>query len=569
MLGRGILLTGCLFIGSVAMAATKVLPLDALTMIDPKTGKKVVNENGGSWKNSNPIWDGKAIKLTAAKGEILSFQLVITREPGDVIEGIRVEVDAPDLEQIDTARAWCIWGTPEIAVPLKGTNTTFDLPSKIPSEVKLFTDESFVAWPAWVEFAVPRKASGNLKGKVTVTAEKGLAESSFPLEIKVLPFEMPRRPNLIVEMNSYGDYTKHLGKGLIPYKKIHKLMRRHRCTFVEVPYNQGGNIHEHLAPRVNRTTGDVNWTGFDKRMAGLFDGSAFEDGQPVSHFIMPFCYSWPSPFNKYRSDPDEYRRVNIAVRKSLIKHIKEKGWTRTVFQEFHNENPQVGAKCPWHLDEPRSAKDLKGHELYTGFHREAIKELPEGVRFNYRIDVSHWKRIQKPLRKLAPSIDDWVVSRDPKYLNANSAPMFRKWADARKGLFLEYGEVAGFNSNGKKTNWSAFIKYTRDCWVHRSDGFEQWMIDMWKRKGDKTPLFYSNAAGARDLIWPGKSFGVDGPLPSLRLKAIREGTNLFDYAKLAAAKDAAAADSVMKELKTGSSEAVWKAKARLASLITP
>jgi hypothetical protein len=95
------------------------------------------------------------------------------------------------------------------------------------------------------------------------------------------------------------------------------------------------------------------------------------------------------------------------------------------------------------------------------------------------------------------------------------------------------------------------------------------MIDNWKEKAGTTPLTYSNAAGARDLIWPGKFIGLDGPLASLRLKAIRESLNLMDYASLAAAKAdrKATVDDVIRQLDGASAESHFRAKQRLAELI--
>jgi len=567
---------------SRAAGAVRIVPVDGLTMINPVDGHSVkgIGRDGGvSWQEHNAVWDGRVIRLAAARGEVAMFQLVFLREPQEHIEQISIRVDLPGLEKAEVWRSWCIWKTPEVAVPLSGGKYSFDLPSRVPGERNLFAKDGYTAWSAGVELFVGRDAkAGTLRGSVTVSAKSGLKTVRLPLELKVLPFALPARPSLIVEMNSYGDYHKFLARSAENYLALHRLMREHRCTFVEIPYGQGGYISSpYLSPAIRRRRPGldptIDWTRFDATVGGLFDGSAFPDKQPVSHFVLPLCYNVPISFKWYREDPDYYKRANTIIRKLWAEHIKAKGWTRTVFQEFHNENPDAGAKCPWHLDEPRTAEDLEGHRLYLDILQPALKVGGDRLRLHYRIDISDWRRLGEPLKRLAPRVQDWCVSRDRRFLNADSAAMFRKWADANGGLLLEYGEVLGFNVRGKRVNWSQFERYQRDCLALGLDGWEQWMIDMWKIKGrhaPSTPLFYSNAAGARDLVWPGEHLGFAGVLPSIRLKAIRESLNLFDYAAVALRRRAvskAELDRMLGEMDVSTSADHFKLKSKLAALI--
>ena len=547
------------------LAATRVVPLDGLTLVDPLTGDAVrgVGENAGtSWQQRNPVWDGKTICLRAAKGETLLFQIVFLYDPSETVEGITID----GLEGARVYRSWHIWDTPEVAVPVGKGRPSFDLPGG-PSDGK---PRKATAWSAWVELSIPRSAeAGERRYDLRVAAARGLTPLTFPVALEILPFELPRRPSLIVEMNTYGDYTKHLGCTPQAYLGLQRLMREHRCTLVQVPYRQGGQVYEFLAPKVDSRTGALDWELFDQTLGGLFDGTAFDDGEPVTHFILPLCYDWPVPFKTYEQNREQYEARNTEARREIVRHIRAKRWTKTVFQEFHNENPSAGAKCPWHLDEPRAMRDLEGHELYTGLLRRALAGTDD-IRLHYRLDVSAWQPIRAGLEKLASGIDDWCVSRDPRFLNAELAPMFRSYANARKGLLMEYGEVSGFMSGDKQVNLAVVDRYAKNCWELRLDGYEQWMIDLWREKAGTTPMTYSNAAGARDLIWPGKFIGLDGPLASLRLKAIRESLNLMDYAFLAAAKAGGepAVDEVIRGLDGASAESHFRAKQRVSELVT-
>ena len=568
------------FLACAAGEGATVTPVDCLTMIDPLTGRDVVGRGGqgsDAWRSANTIWDGERLRLEAARGETVAFQLVVTRAPGETITNIRPRLDLACAKNVRTWRPWCIWNVPEIAVPLEGTTYSFDLPSTVPLEKPLFEKHGYVAWAVGIEFTVDREAkSGAATGSVTLEADAGMPATTFPVDVRVHDFALPARPSLVVEMNSYGDYAKFLGRDVKSYLDMHRVMRRHRCTFTMVPYRQGGSlVAPFVAPSVERSSGNVRlqWDAFDEALSGLFDGSAFDDRVPLSHFVMPFCYNWPAPFSEFKRDRGAYRRANAEARRRFARHVLDRRWTDTVFQEFHNENPDVGAKCPWHLDEPRRDKDFQGHALYLGLFGEGFDASDSAAAFRYRIDVSQWQRVRKALAAHAPSIHDWSVSRDRAFLNAKTAPMFRKYADASGGWLFEYGEVSGFAAGGRPVNWSVFDEYARQCHTLRLDGYAQWCCDLWRTKGRNDasgPLTYSNAAGARDLVWPGTYFGQDVPLPSLRLKAIRESLNLFDYVAVAAARHPDRAEEIgeiVSLIDTRRSIGHFEAKRMLADMI--
>ncbi|MGH7145481.1 MAG: hypothetical protein ACREJ2_15330 [Planctomycetota bacterium] len=565
---------------SALAAANTVTPLDALTTIDPRTGHSVTGiggDGGTDWQKANPIWDGHTVQVHAARGETMTVQLVFTDWESHPLQGIDIHLDLPQVADQQAWRAWCIWGAPEIAVPLAKPAPSFDLPSKSSLEVEPFSKGVYKAWSAGIDFTVPRDTKpGSYTGTLVVTAKSGMEPQKFPVALEVLPFDLPRRPTLLVEMNSYGDYEKFLKRDPATYIAIQRLMRAHRCSFVEIPYDHAGSIDPgYLAPQVIHGKDGAlafDWKEFDAAVGPVLDGSAFADKVPVTHFTLPFNYNWPVSFRMNSQNPAEYRKENIEARKLFAAHFREKGWKDTVFVEFHNE--KKNGSIHWDLDEPQSASDLQGHELFAGFLEDALKdEAPGGATFRYRVDISNWKRSGSALEKLAPKIQFWSVSRDPGFLNATSAAMFRKFADAQHGWVIDYGELEGFESGGKLVNGSTFDRYARNCWELHLNGYEQWMIDLWACKGRNAPtepLMYSQAAGARDLIWPGNYFGSAEPLPSLRLKAIRESMNLIDYATMAEQKrpeKKAAIDALIHGLDSDTAASHFAAKAELAGML--
>ncbi|MGE4535795.1 MAG: glycosyltransferase [Desulfovibrio sp.] len=520
----------CLLLCRPALAA-EVAALDMLTMVDPKSGLDCADP-ARDWRRSNPVWDGAAIALSLARGETAAFQLIVLPGPGERLEDVRVQVELPGDVSWKAYRAWHIWNVAEVAVPIGSGRPPFDIPSRLPLERRATGD--YRAFALVVELAVPRDCAGErLQGRIRCAWAGGGV--TLPLRLTPLPLRLPRRPSFLVEMNSYGDYLRLLPGNQATFLAIHRLFRDFRCTFTLVPYRQAGDaVLDFLVPAVT-AAGQPDFTAFDAAVAGLFTGSAFADGQPLSHFLLPFQAQWPVPLG---ADPGRYAAENVCLRRAVAAHIAAAGWRETRFQEFHNENPDHGARVPWRLDEPVTGRDMAGHELFLGFRAQACAAAGGAAcPLRYRIDISDWRPIRGWLRRLAAEgVTDWSVSADPAFLDKDAVRFFRQAGGA---WLLAYGELPGFARDGRPTPWSRFPALLARFSAMGLDGYAQWLVDCWRDKplpgvpAVAVPLFYANAAGARDFLWPGAFLGCDGPLPSLRLFALREGLNMLDYLALA------------------------------------
>lgn len=510
--------------------AAGVAAVDMLTMVDAQSGLDV-DAPDRDWRRANPVWDGTAITLRLARGETGAFQLVLSPDAGERLEDIRIVVELAGEVSWKAYRAWHIWDVAEVAVPVDGEGASFDIPSRLPLERP--AEGAYRAFAAVVELhAPPGLGAGRLRGTVRVAWKGGGA--SLPLVLTVLPLTLPARPAFLLEMNSYGDYLRLLPGDVGTFLAIHRLFRHFRCTFTLVPYRQAGDpVLPFLVP-VAMADKMADFTAFDAALTGLFTGSAFADGQPVSHFLLPFQADWPAPLE---TEASAYETRNVRLRQAFARHIADEGWRATRFQEFHNENPEHGARVPWRLDEPVTARDMAGHERCLGYRAQACAAEGGACPLQYRIDVSNWRPVRGWLLRLAADgATDWSVSADPAFLDKDAVVFFRR---AGAAWLLAYGELPGFRSENRPVSWARFPALLARFAALGLDGFAQWQVDRWQdapREGvpeAAVPLLYSNAAGARDLIWPGTFLGRSGPLPSLRLFALREGINLLDYLALA------------------------------------
>ncbi len=565
------------------VSAFSVVPLSPMTSVDPSPAATEVP------KGTGPALGDNSARLHGARGERGALQVLILPEQDKFLSNVRLEADIPGFHLLGAFRAWRIWNTFEVAVPLPPVGPALHIPSSIPLERASETRDQVRVWSLWLEYEIPVDATpGARQGELRVMTDSGTVV--LPVEAEVYPFSMPTAPAFIVEMNSYGDYTRLLGKNVETFLELHRLFRRFRCVFTQVPYRQSGEVpQQYLAPhvtldnsvaaRVHPGNGEIlDWQRFDTALAGLFDGSAFADNIPVNHFLMPFSHDWPVEGRLLASDAQLYRELNIRARREAIRHIQEKGWTGTVFQEFHNENPEHGSKAPWRLDEPRTEKDLAGHALFQGILARSRDGTSKEGSVLYRVDISDWRALGSGLESLAQGVEVWSVSEDRKYLDAAAAAFFADAAGEKGGFSLAYGELPGFVAGGVRTTPCQVVAPLLRAYSLGLDGYAQWMVDRWKDKDfgpggpppEAVPLYFSNAGGGRDLIYPGIWFGIEGPVPSLRLFAIREAQNLLDYGALALDRKLIDATELRQSLARpdlGTPAGFHALKERLASLL--
>lgn len=523
-----------------------------------------------------------SITLRGGGGEQVVVQLLV-RTDVPPLKDISFVFDVVGLDNLKAWRSWSIWNVPEVGVPVlikgpmqpalqateAGRFPRFDLPDANALGGRPLTEAlpSVASCSVYIECELPRGKAGTYAGRLSMLSE-GMTVAQIPVQVDVLPYDLPETPDFIVEMNSYGDWTRLLAPTVANYYAIHRLFRHFRSTFTLVPYRQDGSaVLPFLEPVVKGYTGGIamDWQDFLKANGPLFDGTAFADGHPLSHFLLPFRYGWPV-HGARDGDPRlaELRR-NAGLRQAMRAFFAEKGWVtekerpHTRFQEFHNENPEHGSNGPWFMDEPRTQQDMEGHALYTSF---KVDGFPA-----YRVDISDWRRVRNGLERMGSYVDDWYISVNPAYLDGEALAIFRdlqgqRGSDAanQEGWLFGYGELAGFVRDGKAVSHAALVAALCRYWSMDLDGYAQWITDLWKPANEPElppearPLYFANAGGARTLFWPGTYLGVDGPLPSLRLFSVRQAVQMIDTASLVCRRHPERCKAVRERLASLSSE---------------
>jgi hypothetical protein len=515
--------------------------------IDPVTGEIMEAEEDEAYRRRNPVWDGRTVHISAARNEIVAFQIVV--------ETRRVEsVEASDLlgddgriraSQIRPYRVWCVregdrW-FPEIAIPME---VRFDDP--VP-------DRRYQV--IWVDVFVPKDVSpGEYRGEITLEADGRRME--IPLRLRLWDFTLPDDPGFTVDLNGYGSVARFFGvrhntpDGIAVEHAYHRLAYEHRATLNLLAYSHSGRTYEGWAPPIEGEGEEAHvadWRDYDAHYGPLFDGSAFSDlprgGTPLHHQYLPFHENYPIPIKgRYWGEriTGDYPEIIIrhameappieksftpdyvagfkAVVRDFVNHFREKGWTQVRMQCYFNnkyiykDRRRGGRGTSWWLmDEPMHRDDWRALIFFGRMFKEALKEAGGDVDFIFRCDISRPQWMRDP-DEFLPLVDLMCVSGDLFRKNRRCME-YRKQYGIR---FWHYGtanRVGESNINGEAWAIKAFLLGADGIlpWntIGRDENFE---------RPEPTALLY-----------PGKRFGINGPLASLRLKALRRGEQDVEY----------------------------------------
>ena len=367
-----------------------------ITKIDPVTGNVLNEKVIGDIRRRNAVWDGATgtIRLAAARGEIVSFQIAVEGNFG----GCKVAVsDLAGPGKIPNTgvklwRNWYVARHAEYALPLTGGFDCPDVDNKIANQ-KLQA--------VTVDCHVPRAAkAGDYAGDVTLTI--GADSLKLALKVKVYDVVIPDQISFNPELNCYNGPG---GAGSKKFAASFRLAHYHRCTINRVPYSQGGRVHGDWIPKVGADGRVTDWSVFDASLGSLLDGALFKDnpraGVPVPTFYLPLFEGWPKDFRRHYNpgegvpttgkDPDQklrhdtlakpitesfdraYKDAFVNCTRAFVAHAKAKGWNNTIFEFYLNNKPNYGYTM-WTLDEPYEYLDWAALNFFGVLYKKGIAD---------------------------------------------------------------------------------------------------------------------------------------------------------------------------------------------------
>ncbi len=542
-------------------AAVRVWAVDDGVRIDPRTGKAFEDSElyparlriKPGYRDNNWIFSGekRQVTLAGARNEVLAFQVQIEsqaplRSVSVAVSDLRGPAPFPADQTIRLFKEWYVevkqpshggvrpvgfdclatgW-YPDALIPLdKRVKREFGMPFDLPDGANAVPEQKVQG--VWVDVYIPRQQKpGTYQGTIRVTAreENRPLEEVLALRLEVWPFALPDENHLGTSLNDYGSISpRRMAREKL--WAFYRLCHQHRCV-LDVLYN---------GPKASGT-GDaleLDWTEYDAAFGPLLDGSAFTarhgyrgpgEGVPVKRLYLPFetkgSWAWPRPAKEMETEPYE-RAVKKALRE-FESHFLEKGWTRTKLMMFYNRYDESGR--------------LKEISYFARLLREA--GLREPGRFLYRVDGGPTRVVRGVGLQ---NVGVWCVNGNVRYTHV----------EEQRQIVRHGGQIWIYSSNSAREPCIAAPYIDTEALALRTWGWVPWKyrdsvttMCEWgtfyhgKGKRWRDPSLAAALGGKQVLngdallIYPGQFVGLDGPVPCIRLKALRRGSQDFEYMRL-------------------------------------
>ena len=513
-----------------------------------------------------------AVTLHAVRGGYVSFRLLVRgqgtfRLSTSIATGLEIDLYKSWYHHLrdDEGRIDGYW--PDALIPLRGAQ-----PLEIPDPANQVPGQTVQSF--WVDVYVPADARpGEVRGAIRLSARTGADE--LLLRVLVLEEVLPPRPCVTLDHNSYGarwlfdsyphafahagDADARWERAIALLQHHYRLLREHRGSFHNLGYGHSGAFDPIYGPRAEgrgREKALVDWGRYDRHYGPLFDGSAFRKAAPgmppprqapvpVESVYTPINPDWPASYLWWGE-----RGYEVEFTRGVGQfdaHLRWNGWTHTGVEFFFNHKKRY-RWFGWDGDEVKQFKDMRYHREMVRMWEQAIGETP--VRWVYRSDVS-WQMVAQ-FEAMAGHANFWVCGG------------FHRWYEREIAQVLARGDTVWWYGGTPplQAATSAILSNVYQTWARGLHGYCAWQTvapgpDPW----------YDCDGCATALVYPGERFGIDGPIPSIRLKVQRNGIQDMDLIQQRAA--AAGGDGVRRDLARRIPIPLWQDPPPVARRLPP
>jgi len=537
---------------------------------DADEGYKPSNRN---LLEKNWVFDGDVADLYGARGEYISFQLVVTNNSDSPLKGIMVNMDSFKSNTVQfkiNPELFLEWAVevktkstgyndaslgigwyPDALIPFDCIQADSSLvgrwwiyPLELPDFNNRIIDQRSML--IWIDQYIPFDKSEAAPGIYTsdISVKIGDELQSIRVNLHVWDFAVPNENRLMASLQHEGFLSR---KDEHQELDIYQLFKRNRIGLMDPTYTPELEVSK-------QGKYVLGWNSFDSRLEKYFSGEAFTKaygyeygpgyGEPVETFILPFdvygkhnTLGWPDvgPPDEERNPENRAKYIDAikVVRDHLNRMIDTDKTQLTVYLNGLDESyfPEAWERMVYYGNIFREYYPEARFRIDGGYSEEAMEVVQNSIgswashTLNYNYDLM--KKYQEQ------GIEDWLYGPMLYESKVNS------WVGS--STFLDLPLI-----NDRAISWSSW-KYHTYSWIGWGVGpdWERAWYDSETRKNtyksgaDSDPDYtYKKLNGNALLIYPpGIVANVTVVCPSIRLKTMRNGVQEYEYMRLLSQQD--------------------------------
>lgn len=370
----------------------------------------------------------------------------------------------------------------------------------------------------WVDITTDRSTPpGQYAGSITLSSASHQA-FTIPIVLRVYGFVLPdaRHIPAIGGFDHQAVFRAFLARDGKPFEpprmdRTHPLVRQGlgiiRQMMVLAHEHRLDLFERTLRPTLRREMSGravLDWEDYDNVVMPYLSGSAFEDRVGCAAWPSPFSQDWPDASNYGGLGSDAYASLAGDVIKQCSEHFQAAGAEQIFTWPYRREISADAFQTHSAL-----ARLVRSHDGQTSILAQLPPQAPADA---------HW-----PLPQDFTSLAD-IIAPPAAWLDPAWSAQFARPDSKLKGVWLCPGtppcmpglSVIASPADARAIPWFA-ARY--GCTGIFMDETLNWAGD----------VFNSPAGAETRLFYPGKIVGIDGVLPSVRLKRLRRGLQDVSY----------------------------------------
>lgn len=402
----------------------------------------------------------------------------------------------------------------------------------------------------WIDVRVPKGTPPGLFGSRLGLRCDGAPNESVELELKVLPFVLPDRPELVLaaDLDHQALFTHHVTYRGEPCRAERVLSDSPVRSELQAVLDAAMRLlHAHeivpllpaLYPTVKTDAQDevsVLWDDYDRTVEGYLDGTQFVDRVGLPIWVMPFDEGFPAPPSYDAIQSPTYARHLREYLSHCANHFSGRGWLERSFVEL-----------------PYSDKPSPDAARAGQYFARVIRKADSRLRILSNLfpqDLAPYGWPDFPTADLLGYVDIWCPAAQ-FYLPPDPIGPLGKVKPAEMWMRVDRPPFSG------SIDLAAPAADTRVLpWQAQREGVpvvRLGEINHWPDAGGEVTaqacVDAADAAGGRPapLIYPGTIAGLSEPVPSVRLKRLRRAMQDMAYVKLMRSKGLAHTADILAE----------------------